>query len=74
MLDTVAVPFYVDTNLVNGQTYCYRVTTLGAYDDPSTEHPLINVSQVGCAQPSISRHHATWRLKWLPIARIVEIR
>jgi gliding motility-associated-like protein len=51
VLDTVAAPFYVDTNLVNGQTYCYRVTTLGAYDDPSTEHPLINVSQEGCAQP-----------------------
>ena len=51
VLDTMAMPFFVDTNLVNGQTYCYRVTTLGAYDDPSTEHPLINLSQEGCAQP-----------------------
>ena len=51
VLDTVTVPFYVDTNLVNGQTYCYRVTTLGTYDDPSTEQPLVNLSQEGCAQP-----------------------
>ena len=51
VLDTVEVPMYVDSNLVNGATYCYRVTTLGAYDDPTTESPLINLSQEACARP-----------------------
>ena len=51
VLDTVATPFYLDTNLVNGQAYCYRVTTLGRYDDPSTESPLENVSQEACGTP-----------------------
>ena len=51
VLDTVATSFFVDTNLVNGETYCYRVTTLGRYDDPSTEAPLVNVSQEACGTP-----------------------
>lgn len=51
VLDTVEWPMYVDSNLVNGATYCYRVTTLGAYDDPTTETPLVNLSQEACAQP-----------------------
>ena len=33
VLDTVLTPFYVDSNLINGATYCYRVNTLGSYDD-----------------------------------------
>ena len=51
VIDTVEVPMYVDSNLVNGETYCYRVTTLGAYDDPTVESPLISVSQEACARP-----------------------
>ena len=51
VLDTVDVPMYMDSNLVNGATYCYRVTTLGAYDDPTTESPLVNLSQEACARP-----------------------
>jgi len=51
VLDTVDVPTYVDEGLVNGTTYCYRVTTLGRYDDPTTEVPLVNVSQEACATP-----------------------
>jgi len=51
LLDTVDVPMYVDTGLVNGATYCYRVTTVGAYDDPTTESPLVNVSQEACERP-----------------------
>ena len=51
VLDTVATSYFVDTNLVNGETYCYRVTTLGRYDDPSTEAPLVNVSQEACGTP-----------------------
>lgn len=51
VLDTVGFPTFVDTGLVNGATYCYRVTTLGAYDDPTTESPLVNRSQVSCGSP-----------------------
>ena len=45
-----------------------------AYDDPSTEHPLINVSQEDAPNLSISRHHATWPWTLWPIARISAIR
>ena len=51
VLDTVFAPFYIDSNLVNGESYCYRVTTYGSYDDPTTELPLVNVSQIGCGRP-----------------------
>jgi gliding motility-associated-like protein len=44
-------PFYVDSNLINGATYCYRVNTLGSYDDPTTESPLRNWSQEACGIP-----------------------
>lgn len=51
VLDTVSLPLFVDSGLVNGQTYCYRVTTVGGYDDPTTESPLQNLSQEACGQP-----------------------
>ena len=41
VLDTLGLPMFVDS-LVNGSTYCYRVTTIGSYDDPTTESPLLN--------------------------------
>lgn len=44
-------PLYVDTGLVNGETYCYYVKTTGAYDDPNIVAPLINFSQEVCAVP-----------------------
>lgn len=48
---TTTEPLYTDTGLVNGQTYCYRVRTSGAYGDPSVIAPLINFSQEACAEP-----------------------
>jgi len=51
VLDTVTSPTFVDTGLVNGATYCYRVTTVGGYDDPTTESPLLNRSQESCGEP-----------------------
>ncbi|MDG1674087.1 MAG: gliding motility-associated C-terminal domain-containing protein [Flavobacteriales bacterium] len=51
VLDTVGSPTFVDTGLVNGATYCYRVTTVGGYDDPTTESPLLNRSQELCGEP-----------------------
>ena len=62
VLDTVDVPTYVDEGLVNGTTYCYRVTTLGRYDDPTTEVPLVNRQSGSMQRPSTSRPraHACW--------------
>ncbi len=48
---TTTEPLYTDSGLVNGQTYCYRVRTSGAYGDPSVINPLINYSQEACAEP-----------------------
>lgn len=42
---------YVDTGLVNGQEYCYRVRSTGAYGDPDVTAPLINFSQEVCGIP-----------------------
>ena len=44
-------PLYVDTGLVNGESYCYLVKAIGAYDDPAIISPLINFSQEVCATP-----------------------
>ncbi|MBK9539070.1 MAG: gliding motility-associated C-terminal domain-containing protein [Flavobacteriales bacterium] len=50
-IGTSTEPNYVDTGLVNGEEYCYRVRTIGAYGDPSVVAPLINFSQEACAVP-----------------------
>ena len=42
---------YFDTGLVNNQSYCYRVETLGNYDGDAIEGPLLNWSQEACAKP-----------------------
>ncbi len=50
-IGTTTEPTYVDTGLVNGETYCYYVKATGAYDDPAIVAPLINFSQETCATP-----------------------
>lgn len=51
--DSVAqsfVPEYRDTGLINGEEYCYRVTSYGRYSaSDSLPAPLINRSQITCA-------------------------
>ncbi len=42
---------YIDTGLVNNQTYCYRVQTIGHYDGDAIPGPLLNWSQTACAKP-----------------------
>lgn len=37
--------------LVDGQTYCYRIMTRGGYGNPHIREPLENYSQIICAQP-----------------------
>jgi gliding motility-associated-like protein len=46
-----SVPSFTDTDLTNGQTYCYYIETQGAYSDSTLPKPLINLSQISCAQP-----------------------
>lgn len=49
---------YVDAGQFNGvpledtQVYCYRVMTRGAYGNPEIDEPLLNFSQIICAQPN----------------------
>jgi hypothetical protein len=38
--------------LGDDQTYCYRIMTRGGYGNPQIGEPLINYSQIICAQPS----------------------
>lgn len=42
---------YIDSNLVNGQTYCYKIKTVGAYSSPDFTNPLLNFSQEICTIP-----------------------
>ncbi|HEX5172227.1 MAG TPA: gliding motility-associated C-terminal domain-containing protein [Cyclobacteriaceae bacterium] len=43
---------YNNEPLHDDQVYCYRVMTQGAYGNPQIDEPLINFSQIICAQPS----------------------
>ena len=51
LVGTSTTTSYVDTLLVNGQNYCYRVRSTGAYSDPSIVAPLYNWSQETCDRP-----------------------
>ncbi len=42
---------YIDSGLVNGNTYCYKVKTIGKYSIGNFMSPLINLSQEICAVP-----------------------
>jgi len=43
---------YQKTPLKETDTYCYRVMTRGGYGNPKIKEPLINFSQIVCAQPN----------------------
>ena len=51
LLDTAALPQFVDTGLVNGLPVCYRVRTLGTYGSPGILDPIENWSAIRCATP-----------------------
>lgn len=40
--------------LPDDQIFCYRVLTRGSYGNPEIDEPLLNYSQIVCAQPSDS--------------------
>ena len=50
-LTVVDAPKFIDRGLVNGETYCYKVKSIGAYGVDTIPHPLINFSQEACAIP-----------------------
>ncbi len=44
-------PFYTDTGLENGKTYCYYVKSIGRYSSTGLVDPIINFSQENCGKP-----------------------
>lgn len=42
---------FIDTGLVNGETYCYYIRAFGSYFNPFTPDTLINRSQIKCDVP-----------------------
>jgi CHU_C Type IX secretion signal domain len=56
LLDSVNVNqkgfVFIQSGLNENETYCYRVETRGSYGNPKIKTPLINFSQISCAQPN----------------------
>lgn len=44
--------YYLDKNLDETKTYCYKVMTRGAYGNLRIDEPLVNYSQIICARPN----------------------
>ena len=42
--------FYIDKGLINGKEYCYYVQSEGAYTIKEIINPIINLSQINCAE------------------------
>lgn len=42
---------FMDTSLVNGQNYCYKIMSLGQYSSMDLPRPLENYSQIACESP-----------------------
>ena len=43
---------FVDTGLINGVTYCYKIKTIGGYTSSGIINPIINWSQEVCGAPT----------------------
>ncbi|MFM7022962.1 MAG: gliding motility-associated C-terminal domain-containing protein [Flavobacteriales bacterium] len=50
-MDTTTAHSYVDKELANGQTYCYKIQSSGAYSGSGYPSPLLNFSEIMCAVP-----------------------
>jgi len=51
LIGTTTSTVFADTNVVNGSTYCYYVTSEGHYSDTTVFKPLVNSSQISCIKP-----------------------
>lgn len=43
--------YFVDTGLINGETYCYQIRSKGSYGVDGIVSPIINYSQENCGMP-----------------------
>jgi gliding motility-associated-like protein len=50
-LAKTSLEYYIDTGLVNGRTYCYKVKSIGSYGTEGITDPLLNLSQEACSIP-----------------------
>ena len=57
---------YVDTGLVNGQEYCYKVRSVGGYSGSGIINPIINWSQENCERPVDNEPPCTQKLNIIP--------
>jgi len=51
LLGTTIIPEYLDTGLINGVTYCYKIRSIGSYSAPGIINPIYNWSQERCEFP-----------------------
>lgn len=51
LIDSTNTTNYSDTGLVNGETYCYKIKTIGEFTDTAIVRPLENYSQTVCDIP-----------------------
>lgn len=51
LIGITADTFFIDTGLINQQTYCYRVMSTGHYNEDGVIDPILNWSQVACGIP-----------------------
>lgn len=50
-IGTSPISSFIDTGLVNGKTYCYKIRSYGGYSRPDIAFPLLNWSQEACGTP-----------------------
>jgi gliding motility-associated-like protein len=50
-IDSTSLLTYLDTGLVNGAVYCYKIQSKGQYSDTTIFRPLLNFSQEVCDKP-----------------------
>ncbi len=51
LIATTNAPTYTDTGLINQQTYCYKIKTIGNFTQSGIRNPLENWSQIQCGAP-----------------------
>lgn len=51
LIATTTNDSYIDTGLVNGAEYCYKIRTIGSYSSAGIKSPIINWSQEVCGTP-----------------------
>lgn len=51
LIATVNSPNYTNVGLINQNTYCYKIKTIGNFTQSGIRNPLENWSQIQCAEP-----------------------